>query len=83
MQGSELRSCYLVNKATKEPVESITLTENHTVTLYGSESQDKKTFIGWSDGTDARIGIGLAKLASAVKIGSEIRMSDGACHMYA
>lgn len=78
MQGSEIRSCFLIDKATKEPVDSINLKRGDTVVLYGTADHSSATFTGWSSAGDIRIGIGYADLAAAVQAGTVLRLDTGA-----
>jgi pyruvate kinase len=77
LQGSELRSSWLVDKASKAPVDGMQLTAGQKVVLFGSATQEQDSFVGWDDGDNTRIGIGLAQLGEHVKQGFTIRMADG------
>ena len=77
IQGSEVRTAWLVDKTTRAPVDSITLTAGQAVTLCGAADTSLPAFVGWSDGDDTRIGVGLCDLAGKVAVGDTVRMSDG------
>lgn len=78
VQGSVLRTCFLVDKHSKEPVEKISLKQGDTVVLYGSADQSKDAFIGWAHGGDFRIGVGYEYLVAAAPTGTILRLDNGA-----
>jgi pyruvate kinase len=77
LKGSELRSCWLIDKQTKERVDSIRLKAGQKVTLFGSTAQEKDSFVGWEDGNSTRIGIGCENLGQLVLEDNIVRMADG------
>ena len=77
LQGSELRTCWLVDQESKEPVASISLRQGQRVTLFGSENGSQEDFVGWEDGDETLLGIGCAALGTLIEKDSIIRMDDG------
>ena len=77
LQGSELRTCWLVDKATREHIDSVALRAGQQVTLCGLDSSAAAEFVGWSQGDDTRLAVGLPELGKRVRVGSVARMADG------
>lgn len=77
LRGSELRSSWLVDEATRAPVAGVTLVRGQRVTLYGSSDLAQERFVGWSNSSGTRIGIAYAELGKTAREDAVIRMADG------
>jgi pyruvate kinase len=78
LQGSELRSSWLIDQSTRRPVSSVSLAKGQEVVLFGSADQSPESFVGWSNQTATRIGVGYGELGAVAKEDTIIRMADGA-----
>jgi pyruvate kinase len=78
LQGSELRSSWLIDQSTRKPVSSVSLTKGQEIVLVGSADQSPETFVGWSNQSETRISVGYGELGKVAKEDTIIRMADGA-----
>lgn len=68
LQGSELRTCWLIDKATREHVDSVALKAGQAVTLKGLNDSAEAEFVGWSCGEDTQLALGLPLLGKRVQV---------------
>lgn len=82
LRGSELRSCWFIDKEMGTPCDSVNLHEGQEVTLVSHSDHGRDSFTGWVTESESRIGISLEKLGTiAGDAGTMIFMSDGNCRI--
>ncbi|EFJ51783.1 hypothetical protein VOLCADRAFT_120419 [Volvox carteri f. nagariensis] len=77
LEGSVMRTSYLIDRETRKPIDKIELQVGDKVEMYGTDDTSPSHFVGYKAGDKVRIGVSLADLPDCVKVGGLIRIQDG------